>query len=239
MNIMKSIRSIVRRLFGGQPAGGRLAFYPYGFHGDRYLLELVGWIASQVELFIETGANVGSTLAYMGRTYPGLRCLSCEPDEAAYQASREHTASLQNVGLLQATSQTFLGQLSRLEPDIFERPVFFWLDAHGYGFEWPLRFELEWITSRFTSAFILIDDFKVPGRESFGYDRYQDQECSLDYVHASLNPERTYRLFYPAYTERTSPYHPLRGWGLLLLGLESLSFPPDIEWIVEPSEIPA
>ena len=165
MNIMKSIRSIVRRLFGGQPAGGRLAFYPYGFHGDRYLLELVGWIASQVELFIETGANVGSTLAYMGRTYPGLRCLSCEPDEAAYQASREHTASLQNVGLLQATSQTFLGQLSRLEPDIFERPVFFWLDAHGYGFEWPLRFELEWITSRFTSAFILIDDFKVPGRE--------------------------------------------------------------------------
>lgn len=94
------------------------------------------------------------------------------------------------------------------------------MDAHGYGFEWPLKEEVFFITRAFKRAHVLIDDSKVPGLDCFGYDKYKEQICSLDYLKDAINPRIEYQLYYPCYTDRTSRYHPLRGWGLIVFGFD-------------------
>lgn len=200
-------------------------FLDTGFHGDLYLLQLVDTLAKRTSVLIETGTNVGSTLAYFAKRYPLVRCFSCEPDESAYSLARKHTENLENVSIFRGTSQQFMANLITNESWVFSEQCMFWLDAHGYGFEWPLKDELEFITRHFNSGYILVDDFKVPGREDFIYDQYLEHVCSYDYVKDALNPDRTYQLFYPSYRDKTSRHHPLCGWGLLIFGHEDFSVP--------------
>ena len=78
-----------------------------------------------------------------------------------------------------------------------------------------IKDELELIIHNFKSAYILIDDFKVPGLDCFKYGSYKDQECSMEYIKDSLNTNNKYAIQYPTYTERTSKQHPLVGWILI------------------------
>lgn len=203
-------------------------FIDVGFHGDKYLLGLAGQLAAKSKVFVETGSNVGSTLAYVAKNNPQIRCLSCEPDPAAFAEANKHAGKYGNVSLFRGTSQQFINYLSERGAEIFTEPSFFWLDAHSYGFEWPLKAELEFITQNFKSGFILIDDFKVPGRDHFGYDQYGEQICSFDYVKGALNSKFQYQLYYPTYDDRTSRHHPLRGWGLIIFGCDDFRIPDQI-----------
>ena len=101
--------------------------------------------------------------------------------------------------------------------DIFDRKIFIWLDAHGGAYKWPLREEVSFFTRKIKTGYILIDDFKVPDLSCFGYDSYNGQVCSFDYIKEDINPDLQYHLEYPTYTERTSTFHPLRGWGLFTI----------------------
>ena len=184
------------------------------------MLDLVDSLVQEAEVFVETGTNVGSTLAYFARTYPHIHCLSCEPDPEAFQHAQRNVYGLTNITLYNQTSQQFLETLREKHGGIFNKKILFWLDAHGYGFQWPLKEELAFISGNFPQALILIDDFKVPGREMFGYDEYDGQICSYEYVKDALDLTRTYKVYYPNYTEHTSPHHPLRGWGLIAYGQE-------------------
>jgi len=175
-------------------------------------------IIADCNYFIETGTNVGSTLAYVARTYSGIQCFSCEPDKASFEEAVKNTSSFSNVHIYNKLSQEFIEIISSEKKELFNENVFFWLDAHGYGFEWPLKEELNFITTEFKSAYILIDDFKVPGMDCFGYDEYEEQVCSFDYVKDALNSKIKYNLYYPKYREKTSKHHPLRGWGLFVIG---------------------
>ena len=65
----------------------RFDFFMVGFHGDKYLLQFVDVMIRNCNYFIETGTNVGSTLAYIGRTYTQIKCLSCEPDKEAFNCA--------------------------------------------------------------------------------------------------------------------------------------------------------
>jgi hypothetical protein len=184
-----------------------------GFHGDAYLLALVDALLDRAEAFVETGTNVGSTLRYVAVRRPQLSCLSCEPDPEAFARAAARTRGLGNVALFRLDSIDFLEHVLGAQPHLLERPTLFWLDAHGYGFRWPLREEVVWITERFAEPLILIDDFRVPGRDQFGFDAYDGQACSLEHIADAIR--MPYDLHLPAYSERTSPFHPLRGWGLL------------------------
>lgn len=199
---------------------GRFDFYPIGFYNDQYLFELVDTIIPVVDAFVETGANVGSTLNYVARRYPNTACISCEPDREAYNAAVENTAERSNVRLYNDTSQEFFSRLTAREDIRFDRPTLFWLDAHGYGFEWPLLDEVGFITRVFDQAFLLIDDFRVPDRDEF--------ECSIEQiVRDRCAPGRSYRLFYPCYTEKTSQ-HAHRSWGLVTVDVDGWSPPTHI-----------
>ena len=205
-------------------------FQPTGFHGDRYLLTIVDFLLTKTSTFVETGTNVGSTLSYVARKYPNIKCLSCEPDHVAFANALQNTKESSNVNIFNETSQKFLKRLSKFYPDIFIQNTMFWLDAHGYGFEWPLREEIYFITRSFSNGYILIDDFKIPEKENFGFDKYGDQECSFDYIRDAIKLGLDYHLYYPSYSETTSSFHSLRGWGLIDFGhSQVLNFPDSIK----------
>ena len=195
-------------------------FAEVGFHGDKYLLALVDDIVTResIEWFIETGTNVGSTLIYFAKRHPHIQAISCEQDLEACRRAREHARGLTNVEIQQLASRDFLKLLAK-RTGLFEKRCLFWLDAHGYGFEWPLKDEVRFIAENFPSAYIMIDDFKVPELDCFSYDEYRGQVCSYDYIRESFG-SRPHQVFGPRYTDRTSEHHPLVGWGLIVLGAD-------------------
>lgn len=193
-------------------------FLDIGFHGDKYLLSLIDRLIRDCDYFIETGANVGSTLAFVARTFQHVKCLSCEPNKSAFDAAVKNTSKYPNVTIFNKTSQEFIDIIKHQKRDLFDKKILFWLDAHGYGFEWPLKKEIEFITVNFKNPYILIDDFMVPGFDCFKYDRYKEQVCSFDFIKNAINKEFEFSLYYPSYTDRTSTIHPLTGWGLMVGG---------------------
>ena len=205
---------------------------PIGFHGDQYLLAIVDHLAASADVFVETGTNTGITLSYFARRFPHITCLSCEIDtDRAVPLARERTRDLDNVRIFAEPSQSFLQRLTREHSELFARRGLFWLDAHGIGFEWPLRDEVRFIFERVTGGSILIDDFLVPGYETvFQHDRYDGQACSFEYIRSAIPADAAYRLYYPDYTERTSTHHPLCGWGLMQFGDDARAgFPPELK----------
>jgi hypothetical protein len=195
-------------------------FRNIGFHGDQHLLAVVEDIVvrERIEVFIETGTNVGSSLVYLASRYPNIEALSCELDGEAWRRARENARGLANVEIHHLSSVDFMRLLATRE-GLFRKRCLFWLDAHGYGFEWPLREEVRSVAENFETAFVMIDDFKVPGFDCFRYDEYKGQVCSYEFVRDSLG-SRPHRVFGPRYTDRTSKHHPLVGWGLIVLGTE-------------------
>lgn len=231
-NILYGIKNklkFVYPLFHSESTGRSLDFHKIGFHGDKYLLEFVDYIICNCNCnyFIESGTNVGSTLAYVAGKYPNIQCISCEPDKQAFEQAVKNTSQFLNVLIFNETSQIFSKRFSYQYNHSAEDNLLFWLDAHGYGFKWPLKDELGFITRNFKEAYILIDDFKVPGLECFGYDQYQEQICSFDYIKDALNPKKDYKLIYPNYTIKTSKHHPLRGWVLIEFGHENKMWLPE------------
>ena len=110
-----------------------------GFHGDLHLIYIVQYLASRdIRLFIETGANVGSTLNYFASNFPRIKCLSCEPDVRAFETARNSISELSNASVLNMTSQEMIQDLLENAGPSFYQKALFWLDAHGYGYEWPL-----------------------------------------------------------------------------------------------------
>ena len=201
--------------------------FEVGFHGDRHVLALADFFLKHADSFIETGTLAGTTAAYVAQTYP-VSVYSCEPDHGAWMAARARCEQYPNAEIENKHSPAFLYDLFRRLPDLTRKPTVFWLDAHGYGFQWPLLREIEFITSQFDSAVIMIDDFKIPGRPEFGFDAYDGQECSLNYILPTLNPRHEYSLILPMYSEKTSAFHGLRGVGTLAYGANKIELPTEV-----------
>lgn len=191
---------------------------PIGFHGDSYLLKLVDFLLKRISVFIETGTNIGATLQYVARTYPSVTCLSCEPKQESFKRATNYLQGF-SAKIFNETSQKFLNRIDNDFAQLKTEVVLFWLDAHGGNFQWPLRDEFSYITRNFKKSVILVDDFLVPGKKQFQHDKYGKQHCSFEFVKGSIPKNCKYRLYYPAYTEKTSKYHPLVGWGLFEFGV--------------------
>jgi len=215
------------RRFSNGRSESQKRFFSRGFHGDLYLIGLASHLLDRCDVFIETGTNVGSTLAFVGERYPELPCRSCEPDAKACETARATTCKMPNISVANTGAIAFLAEI--IESGDFDAQIpVFWLDAHGCGFRWPLQDEVRLITNHWQQAWILIDDFLVPEMPCFGYDEYDGQICSFDYVKDHLSPDHAYQLVYPTYADKTSEHHPLRGWGLIAYGDTALDFPEEI-----------
>lgn len=189
-----------------------------GFHGDEYLLSLVDDIMQWVDAFVETGTNVGQTARYMAKTYPHVPVYSCEPDLEAFKAARQTLRGCENGHLYNMKSPDFLYAVHKEHPSLITSMNLYFLDAHGWGFEWPLKEEIRFITTQLDRAVIIIDDAEVPDNPQFKYATYDGQKCNLEYIIQGLAVGKRYSLCYPAYTERTSLHHPLVGYIVIEFG---------------------
>jgi len=207
-----------------------------GFHGDEFLLRVVDKLARKADYFIETGTNIGITLNYVARTYPKLRCLSCEPNPEAARHATQLVQDCENATVFTESSQRFMQRLAKNKESLFNHVTMFWLDAHGHGFTWPLREEIAFISKNIKKGFILIDDFKVPNKKEFNFNSYKHQQCSFEFIKCSLDPKKSFNLYYPNYTTHTSKFHPLVGWGLLQFGSRARldkQLTKEIEWVAK------
>jgi hypothetical protein len=247
MELKKTVKGIIKKIVPKETALYRFLakmnrrpltdFYDLGFHGDKYEIEFFSSAIKRSEQYIETGVSNGSTFTFIAKKFSNIPVLGCEPDRASYLFARNKTAGLSNAQLSQETSPEYFYKLTKQNPEITKKDTFFWLDSHGNGFSWPIKQEIEYITSHFEKGYIAIDDFLVPGRPWFGYDQYNGQVCSLDFIRGSLDKKHVYNIFYPKYQDQTSTFCRLRGWVLIEFGhKEPLIIPPQLSLKVEKVE---
>jgi len=187
--------------------------YP-GFHGDINLINLIFRLSLDVNQFIETGSFFGHTSYFYAKKFPEINCYTCEIDPVHFEIAKKYLQDVNNVKMFNQDSVKFLKNILETDKEITSKKNLVWLDAHGYGFEWPLRKEVEIITSNFKNYYLFIDDFKVPGLENkFHFDKYGQQECSYEYIKNNIIGE--YNIYYPNYDYGTSYFEPPTGWCLI------------------------
>ncbi len=148
---------------------------------------------------VETGTYKGNTTVGLAKLFP--KVITIEADPELYEQTKPRFVHYPNVAPL-------LGNSAELLREIMPRlsyPLFVYLDAH-WGEYWPLPDELSLLLAVKQPKLIMIHDFKVPGRE-FGYDSYNGNDCSLDYLGRFL-PHDECRY---AFNDRTGPHSANRG----------------------------
>lgn len=183
-----------------------------GFHGDPYLLQVVDTLAERVNQFVETGTEAGSTVGYFARMYPHIHCWTTEADQGTYEDALSNVANHSNITLCNDHSLDFLKENNPISPALF------WLDAHSHGWGCDLGEETVIILERWSSGYILFDDFLVPERPDFGYDWYESYgklswEKIVEDIPEELMP-KVRQLIYPNY----EPKFGWRGWALVVFG---------------------
>lgn len=181
------------------------------FHGDiilkRFLLEVISTF--KVSSFIETGTHMGHSTTFVTSMKKSLKIFSCEINKDFFNISKDALKSYRNISVYNENSPVFLRNLIQSNT-IGSLPLFF-LDAHWYEY-WPLRDELNIITSSLDKAIIIVDDVKIPGREDFasiinkiniaGVDNKNIRLVNVEMIKQVLNSSSGYDFLLPSYYPR-------------------------------------
>ena len=137
--------------------------------------------AYQIDTAVETGTFMGNTTVFLSNLFDDVYTI--EIVEKTYNETASNLKDFSNV-------QCFLGSsdvvLVNLLPKLEGQRTLFYLDAHWED-HWPLRQELIEISkTHHDNCVIVIDDFKVPGRQDIPYDKYKQKECSVEYIKNEL-----------------------------------------------------
>ena len=163
------------------------------FHDDKKMMEITLNILNEVEVFIETGSFMGKTIYFVGKNFPTLDCYSCEIDPNSYNIANQQVKDLSNVKLdLSPSPQALYNIQTSYDNDLFEKKIFFWLDAHWHTD--PLYDEIKYITENCKHFCIFIDDFTVPEDKGFWTDGY-----SIERIKPFIKNNDTLRFYMPNY----------------------------------------
>ncbi len=134
--------------------------------------------AIEFDACVETGSSWGSTTRFLHQiTKKPVYSVECVPRVFGYVSTRF---------FLNRSIMTLMGDsrdaLNQLLPRFENQTVFFYLDAHGVG-DLPLLDETLLIFQNGVQAVVMIDDFKVPNDQGYGFDDYGEGAIlSLDYI---------------------------------------------------------
>jgi predicted O-methyltransferase YrrM len=175
----------------------------YFFNGQKNRARVFHALNTEVQFenYIETGTFLGMTTDFLARTARerGAHVYSCEIDDRHFGIASRTVGMLQNVQLYHGNSADFLRSLSAT---LSRTLNFAYLDAHWNEYL-PLRDELS-ILKEWPDTVVMIDDFKVPSDERFGWDKYDDErEICLRHVDGSFGDNAVYFPNYPATDEGT------------------------------------
>ena len=118
---------------------------------------------------VETGTFRGTTTAYLQES-SGLPIYTVEIQPRKYGFALARFLRNSKVHLHQGDSRAFLRGLAAQGLDV-QAPPFFYLDAH-WTEDLPLREEIDIVFGDWPRAVVMIDDFRVPGDDGYGYDDY-------------------------------------------------------------------
>jgi predicted O-methyltransferase YrrM len=174
---------------------------PYCFNRQRVRHRVFREINAKVafENYVETGTYLGMTTHFLSVVAKerGAQVHSCEISDDYYGIASRTVGDLRNVHLSLGNSVDFLRDLSGKISDAVN---FVYLDAHWYDYL-PLKDELS-VLKEWSNTIVMIDDFKVPGDENFGWDKYDDdREICLRYIDGNFGENPVYFPNYPAREE--------------------------------------
>lgn len=174
---------------------------PYFFNRQSIRLKTFREIDARIafENYIETGTYQGMTTRFFAETAAkrNAQVYSCEISADYFAIAARTVGARKNVHLHHGDSVAFLRSLT---PTLSGAVNFVYLDAHWYDYL-PLRDELS-LLANWHNTVVMIDDFKVPFDEAFGWDRYdEDREICLRYIEGSIGSSPIYFPNYPAKRE--------------------------------------
>ncbi len=142
-----------------------------GFNGQSARKEIFRKLLSTIDFqfIVETGTWLGDTTAYMAELSK-LPVFSAEVNRRYHSIAKMRLKDIQNVNLRNVDSTVLIKELSK-QDGLSNACPFFYLDAHWYR-ELPLTQEIELIVQQWDRFVIMVDDFKVPGDDGYGYDDY-------------------------------------------------------------------
>ncbi len=158
-----------------------------GFNGQAIRKKIFNDLLStfNFDFLAETGTWTGNTTGYMAEV-SRLPVLTTELDHRYHSVAKTRLADFDNIRLEELDSRRFIEKLT-YDPALVEKCAFFYLDAH-WNEDLPLREEIELIARNWEQFVVLVDDFKVPGDEGYGYDDYgQGKVLSLGSIEPLLN----------------------------------------------------
>lgn len=184
------------------------------FHCDKIFIDIISDILNESKYFIETGTAYGDTLKFIVDNFKNIKAISCEPDNNRHKIVTDFLK--EGCDIIKITSPEIFDYVKDNYPESFNEKTIFWLDAHGeYNGKifWPLREEINFIKENYKDYYILIDDFKNPYNNNFGFDMVGGVECGLNYIKDIVTDDNIY---FPNYNEITSEaWHSLIGWVLI------------------------
>jgi predicted O-methyltransferase YrrM len=135
-----------------------------------------------IDIAVETGTRFGETTALLGTLFDHVH--SIEINKKAYRIARKKLRDYSNIRLHLGSSDEVLATIL---PQLQAQKIIFYLDAHWLK-KWPLLQELQEISKTHAdNCIIVIDDFKVPGREEIPFDSYQGKDCELQFIEKKLH----------------------------------------------------
>jgi hypothetical protein len=159
-----------------------LGFYAFNTAPDLASVFMYFKKKYNIDVGIETGTFYGSTTACLSLIFDQVHTI--EISNYQYNAAKRRLQNLQNVECHLGSSEHVLQQIL---PTLIDNRIIFYLDAHWNAY-WPLLDELETISKTHKdNCIIVIDDFKVPGRNDIAYDALGSDECSYEYIKEKLS----------------------------------------------------
>jgi predicted O-methyltransferase YrrM len=173
----------------------------YFFNGQKNRVRVFDAMDSEVpfENYVETGTFLGMTTDFLARRARkhAAHVYSCELNPRHFAIAGHTVGDLGNVHLHHGNSVDFLRSLSSR---LSQAKNFVYLDAHWYDYL-PLRDELTTLRE-WQNTVVMIDDFKVPSDDRFGWDKYDDErEICLQHIEGSFGDHAVYFPSYPATQE--------------------------------------
>jgi len=137
----------------------------------------------RLDTAIETGTSEGKTSAFLAFLFDKVH--TTDIDVSSFQNALIALRPYSNIEVHYGDSPFILRQIL---PSKKNNRLLFYLDAHSSNNKWPLLEELEVIAQTHRdNCIIVINDFKIPGRNDIPYYAVGKKECSYEYIKSQLN----------------------------------------------------
>lgn len=146
------------------------------------------------DMVIETGTFFGLSAGFFSEEL-GVPVYTSEVSERYYHVARRLLRKCSGITQFQEDSRSFLRKLAE-DPPITSKRIFFYLDAH-WGEDLPLIEELAIICNHWQNFCVLIDDFRVPWDDGYGYDDYGKDKVLAPALISDIMQEHELTMYLP------------------------------------------